>query len=76
MAAGDVTFHAGWTMHRAPGNPTEIMREVMTIIYFADGTCLSPQPHPLQEEDLMWFPGCKPGDLAAGPRAPLVYSRR
>jgi ectoine hydroxylase-related dioxygenase (phytanoyl-CoA dioxygenase family) len=75
MAAGDATFHAGWTMHRAPGNPTAIMREVMTVIYFADGARLLPHPHPLQEGDLAWFPGCKPGDVAAGPRTLLVYTR-
>jgi hypothetical protein len=75
LAAGDATFHTGWTMHRAPGNPTTTMREVMTIIYFADGTRLLEELHPLQEGDLMWFPGCKPGELAAGPRVPLVYKR-
>jgi ectoine hydroxylase-related dioxygenase (phytanoyl-CoA dioxygenase family) len=75
MAAGDATFHAGWTMHRAPGNPTTMMREVMTIIYFADGARLLEHPHPLQEGDFVWFPGCKPGDVAAGPRTPLVYKR-
>ncbi len=75
LAAGDATWHAGWTLHRAPGNPTERMREVMTIIYFADGARLLQQPHPLQEEDFVWFPGCKPGDVAASLRAPLVYAR-
>ena len=75
MAAGDATFHAGWTMHRAPGNPTTIMREVMTIIYFADGARLLEHPHPLQEGDFVWFPGCNSGDVAAGPRTPLVYTR-
>jgi ectoine hydroxylase-related dioxygenase (phytanoyl-CoA dioxygenase family) len=75
MAAGDATFHAGWTIHRAPGNPTSTMREVMTIIYFADGARLLAHPHPLQENDFAWFPGRQPGDLAEGPRNPLVYRR-
>jgi hypothetical protein len=62
-------------MHRAPGNPTTIMREVMTIIYFADGARLLEHPHPLQQGDFVWFLGCKPGDVAAGPCTPLVYRR-
>ena len=37
MQAGDATFHSGWSLHRAPGNSTGTMREVMTIIFFADG---------------------------------------
>src|ERR1019366_4651671 len=35
MAAGDATFHYGWTLHGAPGNSTTRTREVMTIIWFA-----------------------------------------
>jgi hypothetical protein len=62
-------------MHRAPGNPTTIMREVMTIIDFADGARLLEHPHPRQQGDFVWFPGCKPGDVAAGPCTPLVYKR-
>ncbi|MBW7459837.1 phytanoyl-CoA dioxygenase family protein, partial [Paenibacillus sepulcri] len=30
MAPGDATFHSGWTVHSAPGNPTDHMRKVMT----------------------------------------------
>ncbi len=65
LRAGDATFHAGWTLHGAKENPTAQMREVMTIIYFADGLHVA-QPSKNQEGDLrMWLPGCKPGELAA-----------
>src|ERR1700743_617230 len=37
MKAGDATFHRGFTIHNAPGNNSDKMREVMTIIYVADG---------------------------------------
>jgi ectoine hydroxylase-related dioxygenase (phytanoyl-CoA dioxygenase family) len=30
---GDVSFHSGWTFHRASGNGTSVPRRVMTIIY-------------------------------------------
>jgi ectoine hydroxylase-related dioxygenase (phytanoyl-CoA dioxygenase family) len=78
MRAGDATFHAGWTMHRAPGNPTTIMREVMTIIYFADGARILERLLPFQEwvADPEWYPGVKPGDVLAHARAPLVFTRR
>jgi ectoine hydroxylase-related dioxygenase (phytanoyl-CoA dioxygenase family) len=76
LRAGDATWHAGWTMHRAPGNPTPLMREVMTIIYFADGAHVLESPSRSQEEDLqLLFPGCAPGEVATGPHTPLVYSR-
>ena len=42
LKAGDATFHRGWTPHRAPANPTGLLRSVMTIIYFADGTRVGP----------------------------------
>lgn len=76
MAAGDATFHAGWTLHSAPGNPTQTMREVMTVIYFADGTRVAEPDTPSRRSDLAsWLPGCQPGEPAAGPLNPLVYSR-
>lgn len=74
MAAGDATFHAGWTMHCAPGNPTDHMRKVMTIIYMADGARVAEPDSKAREMDLAtWLPGCKPGDIAASPLNPIVY---
>jgi len=76
MRAGDATLHSGWSLHRAPGNSTGTMREVMTIIFFADGLPVAPPKTAAQEDDLKnWFPGLKPGDAAASPLNPLVYQR-
>ena len=75
LAAGDATFHNGWTMHTAPGNHSDICREVMTVIYMADGAHVTQPDNRHREDDLAnWLPGCKPGDLAASPLNPLVYS--
>lgn len=74
LEAGDATFHAGWTLHSAGENPTGVMREVVTVIYFADGARVS-QPTDQQRVDLaLWLKGLAPGDLAAGERLPLLYS--
>ncbi len=77
MAAGDATFHSGWILHNAPGNPTDRVREVMTIIYIADGAHVTVPDNPNRERDMSrWMPGLKPGDLAASELNPLVYSRK
>jgi ectoine hydroxylase-related dioxygenase (phytanoyl-CoA dioxygenase family) len=74
MAAGDATFHAGWTLHMAPPNESDRVREVMTVIYMADGTRIIEPDNPHRPADLArWFPDLKPGDLAAGRLTPLVY---
>ena len=74
LRAGDATFHAGWALHRAPGNDTDTMREVMTVIWFADGTRIGPADSKPRQHDLRtWLPGLQPGDLAASelnPRLP------
>lgn len=76
MATGDATFHYGWTLHSAPGNPTAHMREVMTIIYYADGArILEPDSNARKNDLQRWHPGLRPGDLAASRLNPLVYSR-
>ncbi len=76
MAPGDATFHDGWTLHAAPGNRSDRMREVMTIIYFEDGGVISEPNSKFRENDLKnWFPGQVPGEKAASPLNPLLYSR-
>ncbi|CAG7643319.1 phytanoyl-CoA dioxygenase family protein [Paenibacillus allorhizosphaerae] len=76
LSAGDATFHSGWTLHSAPGNPTDTMREVMTVIYFADGTrALEPDSNARRNDLNRWLPGVQPGELAASPLNPLVYKR-
>jgi ectoine hydroxylase-related dioxygenase (phytanoyl-CoA dioxygenase family) len=76
MNAGDATYHAGWTLHGAPGNPTKKMREVMTVIYFADGTRITEPNNENRWQDLRsWMPGCQPGELAASELNPLVYRK-
>lgn len=76
MQAGDATFHWGGTLHAAPGNQSSRTREVMTVIYFADGIRVMPQPdNPNRWQDLKaWLPGIQPGELAASPLNPLLYT--
>jgi ectoine hydroxylase-related dioxygenase (phytanoyl-CoA dioxygenase family) len=75
LAAGDATFHAGWTLHSAGPNPTGAMREVVTVIYYADGARVS-EPTARQRFDLqLWLTGLAPGDLAASEDHPVLYSR-
>ncbi|GLX66775.1 phytanoyl-CoA dioxygenase family protein [Paenibacillus glycanilyticus] len=74
MAAGDATFHAGWTLHSAPGNPTSNTREVMTIIYVADDTrVLEPDTNARKNDLARWMPGLQGGDLINSPLNPVIY---
>lgn len=73
MTAGDATFHSGITIHRAPGNSTDRVREVMTIIYFADGEHVREPKNANQEADRQsWFAGLPAGQLAASELNPLL----
>jgi ectoine hydroxylase-related dioxygenase (phytanoyl-CoA dioxygenase family) len=73
MAAGDATFHYGYTLHKAPGNSSDQMREVMTIIYYEDGAVITEPANDNQESDrIKWFDGMKPGELAASALNPVV----
>jgi ectoine hydroxylase-related dioxygenase (phytanoyl-CoA dioxygenase family) len=74
LRAGDTTWHAGWTMHRAPGNPTDRMREVMTTIYFEDGARVLDELQPTHTWITEWFPTARPGAVLDDPAAPLLYA--
>ena len=77
VMAGDATFHAGWTLHTAPGNAGTQTREVMTIIFIPDGVRIIEPDNPNRWDDLRtWFPGLKPGDFAASELNPLVFDRQ
>jgi ectoine hydroxylase-related dioxygenase (phytanoyl-CoA dioxygenase family) len=71
--AGDATFHSGWTLHNAPANQTGTMREVMTVIYYADKTKVLAPDNSYREKDLeKWLGGAKPGEEAKSELNPLV----
>jgi ectoine hydroxylase-related dioxygenase (phytanoyl-CoA dioxygenase family) len=74
LAAGDATFHSGRTLHCARPNVSGQRREVMTVIYFADGARLRGPENPFQEADARVFlPGVRPGEVAASELNPLLY---
>ena len=73
MAAGDATFHGGWTLHNAEQNHSSAVREVMTVIFFADGIEVSEPANESQRHDIgTWLPGLRPGDRAASTLNPLL----
>lgn len=74
LAAGDATFHGGWTVHGAPPNPTGELRPVMTVIYVADGTRVAERLSPAQEFDRkVWLGGRAPGQLIDSELNPLLW---
>lgn len=76
FALGDVSFHSGWTFHRAGANTSTTPRAVMTIIYIDADMVVGEPRNDSQRSDLGgWFPGLKPGDLAASPLNPVVWER-
>jgi len=73
MKAGDATFHNGLTLHKAGGNSTQNMREVMTVIYFADGARVTAPINEWQEKDRQrWLASIEPGELANSDLNPLI----
>lgn len=72
---GDVSFHSGWTFHRAGANSTDRPREVMTMIYMDENIHLVAPKNKNHVADLeRWAPGLKPGDVLASPLNPVIYS--
>lgn len=75
LRAGDATFHAGYLLHCAEPNTTTRTREVMTVIYYADGARLTEPRNDYQRVDMeVFFPGQLPGEVAASPLNPLLYA--
>lgn len=75
FALGEVSFHSGWTFHRAGPNRSEQMRAVMTIIYMEDGMEVAPPKNENQQRDWdRWLPGAQVGEPIDTPLNPVIYS--
>lgn len=73
---GDVSFHSGWTFHRAGENRTDRPREVMTVIYMdQDMRLAAPRNHYQQSDAEGWCPGVQVGELIDSPLNPVLWSR-
>lgn len=73
---GEISYHYGWTFHRAGPNSSGSPRKVMTVIYVADGARAAQPKNKHQQADLAtWFPGLQPGDLVDSPLNPVLYRK-
>jgi len=71
---GEVSFHSGWTFHRAGSNKSDRPREVMTVIYVDADAKVAKPANKSQVVDLAtWLPGLKPGDSIDSPLNPVIY---
>ena len=73
-ALGDVSFHSGWTLHRAGGNATEQPRKAHTIIYMDEQMRLKERRSQNQENDrISWCGDTADGGVIDGPLTPILY---
>jgi ectoine hydroxylase-related dioxygenase (phytanoyl-CoA dioxygenase family) len=76
FSLGEVSFHTGWTYHRAGPNVTDRMRKVMTMIYMDKDMRLQAPLNKNQQADWdAWCPGAKVGELIDTPANPIVYQQ-
>ena len=74
---GEISFHWGWTFHRAGVNTAPKAREVMTIIYMEEDIRLTTPKNKNQQADWdTWCPGAKVGEVVATPINPVIYSSK
>lgn len=75
-ALGDISFHAGWTFHRAEPNSSQKPREVMTMIYIDSEMRLAAPKNKNQIVDREAFcPSVEIGQIIDSPLTPIIYSR-
>lgn len=71
---GEVSYHAGWTFHRAGPNTSNRARGVMTIIYMDGDMKLKEPENDNQKLDWeTWCPGAVIGEIIDTPLNPVLY---
>jgi ectoine hydroxylase-related dioxygenase (phytanoyl-CoA dioxygenase family) len=74
---GEVSYHLGWTFHRAGANRTSDPRRVMTVIYLEEDARLIAPKHKNHQQDWdAWMPGVKVGEIVNSPLNPVLWSGR
>jgi ectoine hydroxylase-related dioxygenase (phytanoyl-CoA dioxygenase family) len=74
FALGDVSFHYGWTLHRAGPNTTDQAREVFTVIYMDWEMTLAEPKNDYQKTDWEVFtPSTKIGEVMDDPLNPVLW---
>lgn len=70
---GEVSFHSGWTFHRAGANASGRMRKVMTVIYMDKEMRLKKPENNNQQLDWdTWCPGAEVDQVINTPLNPVV----
>ena len=73
---GDVSFHLGWTLHRAGPNQTNQPRRVFTIIYMDVDMRLAAPTNKNQQLDWeTWTPSTQVGEVMADKLNPVLYEQ-
>lgn len=73
---GEVSFHYGWTLHRAGGNTTDSPRRVHTVIYMdRDMRLIEPKTQAQRNDWERWTPSTKVGDVMSDPLNPILYEK-
>lgn len=73
---GEVSFHNGWTVHRAGPNTTAQPRKVHTIIYMdKDMRLIEPKNKNQRNDWERWSPSTKPGEVMDDPLNPILYDK-
>jgi len=71
---GEVSFHLGWTFHKAGANTSDRPRSVMTVIYMDAAMRLVPALNAVQANDRdQWCPGAREGEVIATRKNPVVW---
>ena len=75
FAKGEISFHAGWTFHRAGANTSGEARKVMTMIYMDKDIRITTPRNSFQQNDWnTWCSGYPIGGLPEGPLNPVLFS--
>lgn len=76
FALGEVSFHSGWTYHRAGTNVSAAPRKVMTIIYMDKDIRIIEPTNEYRKDDWRTWLDSKPiGSIADGSLNPIIYQK-
>ncbi|MGH3736792.1 MAG: phytanoyl-CoA dioxygenase family protein [Micromonosporaceae bacterium] len=73
---GEVSYHRGWTFHRAGPNNSRLPRRVMTIIYMDANITVAKPVNQNQRADLSaWLGDIPVGSVPDGPLNPVLFTK-